>query len=62
MTKYTLITSQGTRNGFLVEAFDMSDTISKARNYIKQGWKIYGIASEGEVYNSEMMQKRLYGQ
>lgn len=60
MNEYTLITAQGTRNGFLIKAYDMSAAISCARDYIKQGWKIYGIVSNGEIYNSDMMQKRLY--
>lgn len=53
MNEYTVITAQGTRNGFVIEAWDMSGAIRKAAEYVKQGWKVYGIVAGGEVFDSE---------
>lgn len=60
MNEYTIITVQGTRNGFLVEAWDMDGAIEKAKEYVKQGWKVYGIVASGEVYNSEALLNKIH--
>ncbi len=60
MEIYTIITCQGTRNGFLIEAWDMGAAIQKARDYAAQGWKVFGIVAGDTIYESEMMLKRIY--
>ena len=60
MNEYTIITAQNTRNGFLIHSWDMSGAIEKAKEYVRQGWKVYGIVASGEVYNSEALLNRIY--
>lgn len=43
MCNYVLVTYKGTRNGFLVEAWDRSHAKELAKQKEAEGWKIYNI-------------------